>query len=270
MEEVKLPPFKRRPVLIKSSKDWTHDLYQVKRMHDLGYTGKDVKVTVIDTGVNFNHKDFRKSMDEGRLTVMSTIQGVKGQDGNGHGSWCASRYIGDQLGMIPDCELISIKALSDGGGGDIDDVIQAFHIGLDLKSDIISASIGWPCGHYENEFKEITKRAIDQGTMLFAAAGNDGTYNDVDAPGCYEGVVSVSAFNSLFRRSSFADWSDDITLYAPGNGKGAYLGQSVADLSGTSMATPIAGAAYGMILPYLRENNECINYKTIKRLTTCL
>lgn len=261
-----IPEYKKKPVFIKSSLDWTFDLYKIKDLNASGHTGKGVKVAVIDTGINYSHNEFSNA----KITALSSRPDNNPFDRQGHGTWCCSRFVAKTFGYVPDAEIISIKALDDNGGGDMKDVLNAFHMAIDMGVDIISASIGWRCGYYKDELKRISYLAQDKNILMFAAAGNDGKYNDVDSPACEDGFIAVAGFNQMLQRSLFSDYGPNVTLYAPGDGKGAYIDQHIAHLSGTSMATPTAAAVTAMLLPSLRVKGQCITFDNIKTIATCL
>lgn len=268
MDKVKIPNYSNRRVWIRSSKDWANKLYRVSELHRQGYRGQGVKIAVIDTGINPKHPEFRKAFEDGRLAIHSTV-GDKGIDREGHGSWCASRYIGNTLGFVPDCQLHSIKALGDNGEGAMANVVKAFELAVALNVDVISASIGW-AHDGNNPLRSVIRTAKSRGILIFAAAGNDGRKNDIDAPACYDDVISVGGFNSEMKRGNYSDYGLELDLYAPGDGKGAYTGKAIAHLVGTSMATPTAGACFALIRQHLLETTGSADFETIKKIVTCI
>lgn len=269
METIKLPPYKKIPVYIKSSRDWTYRFYNIDKIHKAGFKGQGVKVGVMDTGVNWKHADLLDSYNDGSLHVLDSI-GSDGFDRNGHGSWGVSRYKGRRFGAVPKCELFSMKCLSDEGGGNVENIVKGYHLLLDQKLHIITAALGFPKGtKYDDLFEDISKRAQSMGTLLFASAGNDGKQNDIDAPACLDGFISIGGFTSNLKRSVFSDIGSGLDIYAPGNGKGAYIGQHIAHLSGTSMSTSIAGANFALIRKYLIDTYGKVDYQIIKNIVSC-
>ncbi len=84
-----------------------------------GYTGKGVKVAIIDSGINSKHPDL--SVAGG----ASMIEGTSAfTDGNGHGTHVAGVIAAlnngfGAVGAAPDAEIYSVKVLSTAGGGAI-------------------------------------------------------------------------------------------------------------------------------------------------------
>src|SRR5690606_32021335 len=91
------------------------------------YTGKGVRIAILDTGLDLNHPDFK-----GRsITAKSFIRGEATQDANGHGTHCAGIAAGPRdpegvgrYGVAGDAELFIGKVLSDSGGGADGNVLE--------------------------------------------------------------------------------------------------------------------------------------------------
>lgn len=83
-----------------------------------GYTGKGVKVALLDTGIDVNHPDFAGLIDG----TVSFVPGEAVTDVNGHGTHVASTIVGsgaasggDYKGVAPGADLFVGKVL--GGAG---------------------------------------------------------------------------------------------------------------------------------------------------------
>lgn len=85
---VTLPPYGKTIKFIKAGigTDWSHDFYDIKKLHEEGKRGAGVKIAVLDTGVDLSHGCFKKAVEEGRLKAFDTRRGQNDpNDGNGHG-----------------------------------------------------------------------------------------------------------------------------------------------------------------------------------------
>jgi hypothetical protein len=65
--------------------------------------------------------------------------------------------------------------------------------------------------------------ALQRGTLVFAAAGNENREDDVNNrirpyPSAYDGVIGVAASDQDDRRAEFSDYGDHVDLVAPGVG----------------------------------------------------
>src|SRR3990172_8302689 len=86
---------------------------------DMGYTGKGVKLAIIDTGIDASHPDFA-----GRIVATRdfTLEGFL--DSSGHGSLVAGIAAGSGAyssvkfrGIAPEALILSAKVLSADGSG---------------------------------------------------------------------------------------------------------------------------------------------------------
>ena len=87
---------------------------------------------------------------------------------------------------------------------------------------------------------------VDSGVPFFNSAGNDGSNEDIDYPGCLENVISVGASEEADKKiAKFSDTSLAVELLAPGD-KISLL-KSVDPISGTSFTAPAVAAGYTLL-----------------------
>lgn len=111
-----------------------------------GYTGKGVKVALLDTGVDDTHPDLADRISEER----SFVDGVSSaKDGHGHGTHVASTIVGSGAaaggkykGVAPDAKLIVGKVLNDVGYGTDSEIIAGMEWAAHSDAKIISMSLG--------------------------------------------------------------------------------------------------------------------------------
>lgn len=253
--------------------DWSNDYYRIPDVHGLGYKGQKIKVGIIDTGINLKHSAFVKAIQENRLFAYSVIGGDP-NDLDGHGTWCASKIIGQDsvAGFAPEIELHVVKALSS-DGGTVADFFEAMNLLISLDLNIISTSIAWNPEVYKREVKNMANICKRKNILWFSAAGNDGQNIDgLDNPATDENVISVGSIGKDGKRSIFSDKGANLDLYAPGDGlKGAGLGNNnIVTLRGTSMATPIAAANAALIYEKCINTHGQINFEILKNnLVSC-
>ena len=213
--------------------------------------GENVKVGVIDTGIDENHPDLNvvggvTTLDEG---------GHWGEDENTHGTHVAGTIAALQndqgvVGVSPNVELYSIKALDDADGvGTTADIIDGIDWALENDLQILNMSLGLSSD--STAFREALDDAYAEGVLLIAAAGNEGSGEDtVMYPARYDSVIAVSASEQSgpFGNDDIANFSstgDTVELIAPGaNIESTMPGGGTDTKSGTSMAAPhVAGVA---------------------------
>jgi subtilisin family serine protease len=164
----------------------------------LGFTGQGIVVSVIDSGVNYNHVDLADHMWEDDDYPNHGWDFYNNDndpmDGHGHGTHCAGTVAGDgtagsQTGMAPDASIMACKVLADGGDGAESGVWAAIEFTVDNGGDIISMSLGWQ--HSWNPDRESWRTTMDNalaaGVIASVAAGNEGgsitNPDDVRTPG---------------------------------------------------------------------------------------
>ena len=87
-------------------------------------------------------------------------------------------------------------------------------------------------------FREFYKEAYNEGVLIVAAAGNDGT-TEHDYPASFPHVVSVGAVDQKGVRADFSNYNDQIEIVAPGvSVMSTAPNDSYVTLTGTSMSTP--------------------------------
>ncbi|MFE6888289.1 S8 family serine peptidase [Streptomyces sp. NPDC057694] len=235
-----------------------------------GYTGKGVKVAVLDTGADATHPDLAGKIEESKdFTGKGDTT-----DGHGHGTHVASTIAGSGAasdgrykGMAPDTELLVGKVLADTGAGQDSWILAGMEWAVGQDADIVSMSLGADtAGACDSPLAQAVDDLSAASSSLFVmAAGNAGPgASTVGTPGCARSALTVAAADSDLATASFSSRGDvhnaagehwakpDIT--APGvdivaaRATGTSMGTPVDDhytaASGTSMATPhVAGAA---------------------------
>ncbi|NKE59578.1 S8 family peptidase [Lentzea sp. PSKA42] len=223
-----------------------------------GFTGKDVTVAILDTGVDETHPDLAGAVVESKNFSDSDTT----DDRMGHGTHVASTVTGDgrYKGIAPDSKIVNGKVLGDYGGGRESDIIAGMEWAA-TKAKIINMSLGssWPDEGTDPMSLALNRITEQTGALFVVAAGNSG--GPIGSPGAADAALTVGAVD---RDDKLADFSSrgprwvnnavkpDIT--APGadivaaKAKNGQIGTPVGDahvaLSGTSMATPhVAGAA---------------------------
>ncbi|MBY4603309.1 subtilisin AprE [Bacillus rugosus] len=216
-------------------------------LHSQGYTGSNVKVAVIDSGIDSSHPDL--NVRGGASFVPSETNPY--QDGSSHGTHVAgtiaalNNSIG-VLGVAPNASLYAVKVLDSTGSGQYSWIINGIEWAISNNMDVINMSLGGPSG--STALKTVVDKAVSNGIVVAAAAGNEGTSGSsstVGYPAKYPSTIAVGAVNSSNQRASFSSVGSELDVMAPGVSIQSTLpGGTYGAYNGTSMATPhVAGAA---------------------------
>jgi subtilisin family serine protease len=225
------------------------------------YSGKDVRVAVLDTGFDFDHPDFVGR----RITAQSFIKGEKADDGHGHGTHCIGTACGPQRpGQLPrygiayEAEIFVGKVLSNAGRGSDGGILAGVDWAIRNRCPVVSMSLGAPTQigqAYSQVFEAAARRALAAGTLIVAAAGNESRRPDTIAPVGHPAncpsILAVAAINAQGEVAYFSCGGRNLD-----GGQVDIAGPGVAvrsswprptlyrTISGTSMATPhVAGIA---------------------------
>jgi serine protease AprX len=192
---------------------------------DYGVTGRGVGIVVIDSGVSalnddllvdvngnpsnavVHFKDFTRDESSRIWMADSPV------DDFGHGTHVAGIIRGSgydsngrRHGIAPGSKLIALKVLDREGHGHISDVIDALDYAVSVKNTynirVVNVSVG--AGIVESyrvdPLAQATRRAVDAGIIVVAAAGNLGQngdgemqYGGITAPGNAPWVITVGA-----------------------------------------------------------------------------
>ena len=150
-----------------------------------GYTGKDVIVAVLDSGVNSEHADLQDHLWDGGSEYPDhgwnfIDNNSNTDDHNGHGTHCAGTISGDgtsgtQTGMAPDATLMCVKVLDDDGRGTLDAFVSGVEFAVENGADILSISLGWtyPNSYVSEIMREMFENVVYAGVVASVAAGNE-------------------------------------------------------------------------------------------------
>lgn len=248
--------------------------------------GKGTVVAVIDTGVDYTHKDLADNIwvNEGEIPgngidddgngYVDDVYGVDFVDGDsdpmdehGHGTHVAGIIAmtpgnGGGVGVAYGAKIMCVRAGQANGSFASTDIAKAIKYAADNGADVINMSFG---GTGRSYLVESALQDAFPSCVLIAAAGNDGLpTNDAFGagylltediyPAGYKYVLGVMATDNNKSLASFSNWdfaegsSCEYEMAAPGvNIYSTLPGNRYACWSGTSMATPNVAAAAAIL-----------------------
>jgi subtilisin family serine protease len=260
--------------LINATKVW-----QMQNASGENITGKNVKVAIIDTGIDYTHPDLGGGFGQAHKVIAGWDfynNDSDPMDDHGHGTHVAGIVAanGSLKGVAPDAQLMAYKVLDSNGSGPSSYVIAGIEKAVDPDgdpltddgADIISISLGeW--GDPDDPLSQSVDNANDAGVLVVVAAGNMGPpKNTIASPGVAKNALTVGATDKLDVIVSFSSrgpviWANSSLIkpevVAPGvniystvpSGTCALCSPSkYRILSGTSMAAPHVSGAAALLL----------------------
>ncbi|OMP66320.1 S8 family serine peptidase [Domibacillus epiphyticus] len=247
--------------------DWGIPATNMPATWNSGFTGKGIKVAVIDSGIA-PHSDLAIAGGISTVDYTSSYN-----DDQGHGTHVAG-IIGARnnsfgvKGAAYESELYAVKAFNQDGAAYLSDMIEGIDWSISNGMDIINLSSGTQVD--SAAFQSVIDKAYASGLLIVAAAGNDGAPDGlddtVDFPARYSSVIGVGAVDSYSMRAAFSSTGPAVEVSAPGvNILSTYLDDQYGYLSGTSMAAPYATGKLALLKQaYPQLTNEELRQLLIK------
>ncbi|MFF4267163.1 S8 family serine peptidase [Streptomyces virginiae] len=207
--------------------------------------GAGVTAYILDTGIDYQHTEFG-GPDATRATFGfdAIDDGRDGQDCQGHGTHVAGTVAGKTYGVARKASLVSVRVLGCDGKGTFSGIIAGLDwVAKNAKQPaVLNGSLG---GDKSDALNDAANAVTDAGVLPVVAAGNSAKDACGVSPASAGKVVTVAASNRYDEETSFSNWGQCVTLYAPGEAiVSAKLGGGSEALDGTSMAAPhVAGVA---------------------------
>ena len=166
-----------------------------------GIDGSEIKVAIIDTGVDFNHPDLFGWGKDGKVIGGYNFihEGEPPIDTNGHGTQVAGVIAadGEIIGIAPKAKILAYKVSEDGEGVSSELIIRAIEKAIEDEADIINISLG--VNKTNSKIEHAVNLALEKEIFVVTAAGNDGPkFETIGSPGRNSGSVTVGAtYNNL-------------------------------------------------------------------------
>ncbi|MFD7099483.1 S8 family peptidase [Streptomyces xanthophaeus] len=230
-------------------------------MWQAGWTGKGIKVAVLDSGVDQSHPDLKGV----EVAEMNFSDSPDATDRHGHGTHVASTLAGAGAksggrykGVAPGVELLDGKVIGDDGWGTESGIVSGMQWAVDQGAKVVNMSLG---GHDDpglDPKEEAIARLSDRALFVVAAGNSGGRPATITSPGSAPAALTVGAVDKQDRIADFssrgptADGASKPDLTAPGVDITAARStqgwepseEGYVSMSGTSMAAPhVAGAA---------------------------
>jgi subtilisin family serine protease len=269
-------------------KDWALDQIKAPEVWAQGYTGQDVVVAVLDTGVDYNHPDLvgniwqnpgeiaGNGIDDDGNGYVDDIHGWKFVDTDsnnpidkdGHGTHVAGTIAGlnngfGVTGVAYNAKIMPVKVID----GDDDasfrkfdaNVADGIRYAVENGADVISMSLGnYPDDPTMTRTKSALEAARQAGVVVVMASGNERISHGASKPiePAYFALdhlgIAVGAVNKNRKVAGFSNpaGSNELTyVSAPGvNIYSSVKNGQYDTYSGTSMAAPHVAGVVALML----------------------
>ncbi|MGQ9819033.1 MAG: S8 family serine peptidase [Candidatus Kapaibacteriales bacterium] len=269
------------------SSQWFINNIQLPKAWDVTKGDKKILIAIIDSGVDWNHQDLidniwvnpneipNNGTDDDRNGKVDDIRGwdfvgnvtsqdifagnwredndptnIKGFHGT-HVAGLASAVTNNGKGIASagfNCSILPVKCSQDSGGMGIYRGYEGIVYAANIGAKIINCSWGGP--GFSPAEQDIINYALNKGSLVVVAAGNDGANIDFGGqyPAGYDNVLCVGATNSSNRVASFSNWGMKVTIYAPGQSIYSTVpNNSYQSQSGTSMSSPLTAGVASLV-----------------------
>lgn len=233
---------------------------QATRVPNSRFSGRGVKVAVLDTGFGPHHDFTGRS-----IVARSFIPGQSPADGHSHGTHCIGTACGPRrprtlprYGVAYECDILVGKVLSNAGSGADGGILAGINWAVLTGARVVSMSLGAPVAVGTSPsvvYEGVARRALARGTLIVAAAGNDsrrpGIVRPVSHPANVRSILAVGALDENLRVAPFSNGAlnpngGEVNIAAPGTNvlSSVPFPPFYRRFAGTSMATPhVAGIA---------------------------
>ena len=281
-------------------KDWAVNAIKAPNAWGAGYTGKDVIVAVIDTGVDYEHPDLKgniwvntdeirdNGIDDDKNGYVDDIYGYDfvhndsdPLDDNGHGTHVAGiiaslKNADGSTGIAYEAKIMPVKVAGADRSINYEDVSLGIKYAVNNGANVINLSLGrTTLSRYETS---AIIYAIDHGVIVCMSSGNDAALEPV-FPALFartKGGIAVGAVdknNALYfippKGSNNAGAGPYDFVVAPGVDvystvpeKGYTTG------TGTSMAAPMVAGAAALLLSAKNDFSSPWTLEQLENLIT--
>jgi subtilisin family serine protease len=236
-----------------------HQLEQAWQNLGKGRAEHQVKVAVLDTGVDSSHMNNQLHNVSAAENFTSSRDAY---DRQGHGTWCLGAVGSVSYGVAPECQLLSGKVLGDDGSGNDSGILAGIDWAIRMGAEVISLSLGGP-GEKRSALNLGCNAAVSRGVSVVVAAGNEqrgrtDRVADLSNPASASLVTTVAACYETKEIAPWSNWGYCLDIMALGvQVEGLALGgQTGRRMSGTSMATPEVAGAFALQRSHNRGVNE--------------
>lgn len=226
---------------------------EIKKAHKIA-TGKNVRIAIIDSGMDINHPEYRSSIEEVRNFVEKPSQSFTSDI---HGTAIAGVIAAGNsqqkgiIGVSPDARLLAFKAcwqteLQWGKAFcNSFSLAKAINLAIIRNVNIINLSLGGP---YDGVIDRLIQKAIEKNISVVAASGSNKN-EKISFPASLPNVIAVNVEIDKNKYLDIATRNPGKKLCAPGTDVISTVpGNSYDFFSGSSLSTAFVTGSIALLL----------------------
>ncbi|MEG2788781.1 MAG: S8 family serine peptidase [Romboutsia sp.] len=168
----------------------------------LGDDMENIKIAVIDTGIDINDNDIKKHIKFDKSIQLNQISKYEDLDDiHGHGTYCVKTIltICDDISNI---EIYPVKIFDNKGITSNENLVKALENILDSDIDIVNISASTMNDKYKKELKDICDNLQKSGKIIIASHHKRAKEKD-SFPTVFESVIGVDGIYEIYRDSDY-------------------------------------------------------------------
>lgn len=233
---------------------------------DLSTGNSNVKVAITDDAILTTHVDLTNKIvatyDAPTGGANANPCGTNNGNHGTHVSGTAGAQTNNSTGVSSIGYNVSIMAVKIGNcSGSLTHGYEGINWAANNGADVINMS--WGGGGSSNYGQNVCSAAVNAGSILVAAAGNNAS-NQLFYPAGYTTVIAVASTTTNDAKSSFSQYGSWVDIAAPGSAIYSTYATSntgYSRIQGTSMASPNVAGLLGLMKSYAPNvsNQDLIN-----------
>ncbi len=208
--------------------------------------GENVKVAVIDTGLDIAHPMFKNNLVPASEWYDFVSRDALPSEGVGAFYGHGTAVTGVLLQVAPEAKILPLRVLDGKGKGKLSNIASAIDRAIMQGADVINMSLGTTSN--SSILKTMLEYAQSQGVYVIASSGNEGKKKILSPSSFALGsnyIISVGSIASNSCRSSFSNYDSSLDVAAPGERVyTAFPDNQIGYATGTSFSAPMVS---GMI-----------------------